>query len=531
MMQKIQRFGGAMFTPILLFAFPGIMLGIGTLCQTEAIFGALAAQDSFWYQMWYVIREGAWTVIRQMPVLFVIALPIGLAKKQNARACMEAFVIYMTFNYMLSAMLSNWGGSWGVDFAQEVGNGTGLTLIGSVKTLDTGMIGSLIIAGIAVYLHNRFFDTKLPEWLGTFKGSSFVCMIGFIVMIPMALVFMMIWPKVQSGIIDLQSFFQSTGYVGIWIYSFLERILIPTGLHHFVYMPFLYDSAVIADGVRVAWAEQLSTLASTSGNLAELFPAGGYALSGLSKMFAPIGVTAAFYATARPEKKKAVLGLMIPVALTSAFAGISEPIEFTFLFIAPLLFVVHAVLSATLCTIEFMMGVSGDFCSGILQSAALNWIPLGGKHMMTYAIQFGVGFIFSFIWYIVFKFLILKFDFKTPGRESNDEETKLISKAEYKKIKQNQKSLNDVESKEDALSEEAKKAIRFLEAMGGKDNIADVTNCATRLRVTLKDDALLSSVEVFKKAGAHGLVHKGKAIQVIVGMSVPVVRDEFEKLL
>lgn len=159
MMQKIQRFGGAMFTPVLLFAFAGIMAGISTLCMNEQILGDLANPDGMWYKIWYVISEGSWTVFRNMPLVFVIGLPIGLAKKQNARACLEALVIYLTFNYFLSTILSLWGPSFGVDFTQEVGNTSGLASVAGIKTLDMGMIGAIIIAAIVVWIHNKFFDT------------------------------------------------------------------------------------------------------------------------------------------------------------------------------------------------------------------------------------------------------------------------------------------------------------------------------------------------------------------------------------
>ena len=163
MMQKIQRFGGAMFTPVLLFAFAGIMIGVGTLFTTEAIMGSLASTESLWYQCWNIILQGGWTVFNQLPLIFVVGLPIGLAKKQQARCCMEALVLYLTFQYFLSTILSQWGTTFGVDFAAEAGGTSGLTMVANIKTLDMGMIGALMISGIVIFLHNRYFDTELPE--------------------------------------------------------------------------------------------------------------------------------------------------------------------------------------------------------------------------------------------------------------------------------------------------------------------------------------------------------------------------------
>ncbi|MEG0378780.1 MAG: PTS transporter subunit EIIC, partial [Eubacterium sp.] len=235
MMQKIQKFGGAMFTPVLLFAFAGIVIGLGTLFTTEAVFGSLASPDTAWFKCWNVILEGGWTVFRQLPLLFVVALPIGMAKKQNARCCMEAFVLYLTFNYFISAILAGWGPALGINYEGEVGGATGLTMIANIKTLDMGMIGALAISGLVIYLHNRFFDTELPEWLGTFSGSTFVFMVGFFVMIPVAVLAVLVWPKVQMGMYMFQGFVLNAGALGVWVFVFLERLMIPFGLHHLLY--------------------------------------------------------------------------------------------------------------------------------------------------------------------------------------------------------------------------------------------------------------------------------------------------------
>lgn len=528
MMKKIQRFGGAMFTPTLLFAFAGIAVGFSILFQNTEIMGDLANKDGNWYKVWDVIASGSWAVFMQLPLLFVIGLPVGLAKKQNARACLEALVTYLTFNYFLSSILKYWGPNFGVDMDAAVGSSSGLAMIAGIKTLDTGMMGALIIAGIVVYIHNKYFDTDLPEVLGIFRGSSFIVMIGFFIMLPLALLFAFVWPHIQIGMRSMQGFFVSSGVFGVWVYSFLERILIPTGLHHFIYSPFVYDNAIVQGGTAVYWPTHLSEFATSAKSLKEMYPV-GFSLSGMSKVFGSLGISLAFYKTAKPGKKKVVAGLMIPVALTAICTGITEPIEFTFLFIAPGLFVVHSLLAATVSTVSFAFGVVGDFGGGLINWFALNWIPLGRYHYNTYITQVVIGLIFSAIWYFLFKFLIEKFNLKTPGRESDDEEAKLYSKNEYKEMKEQDKG-NLAEGPK-VKNSNATKAALFLEALGGKENIEDVTNCATRLRLTVKDQSKIAPVSEFKKAGAHGLVENGKAIQVIVGLSVPTVREEFENLL
>ena len=518
MMQKVQRFGGAMFTPVLLFAFAGITIGVGTLFTTEAIMGSLADTGGLWYQVWNVILQGGWTVFNQLPLIFVIGLPIGLAKKQQARCCLEALVLYLTFQYFLSTILSQWGGTFGVNFAAEVGGTSGLTMIASIKTLDMGMIGALMISGIVIFLHNRFFDTELPEWLGTFSGSSFVVIVGFFALLPVAFMSAWLWPMVQAGMRSFQDFISGAGAVGVWIFIFMERLLIPFGLHHLLYFPFFYDSAVINGGVYSAWATALPQLAASNESLSTLTPYAWPTLTGLSKIFGCPGIALAFYATAKKSKKKQIAGLLIPITLTAIFCGITEPIEFTFLFIAPVLFVVHAILAATLSTVAYAFGVVGVLSGGLIEMSALNFIPLMASHWPTYLTLLGIGLVFTGVYFVVFRTLILKFDFKTPGREEDEEEIKFHSKADFKE-------------KQGGAIPAGGLATLILESLGGKDNIVDVTNCATRLRVNVKDETLVQSDSHFKSIGTHGIKATKQNIQVIVGLKVASVREDFEALL
>ncbi|GHN51913.1 hypothetical protein ME801_15820 [Lactobacillus delbrueckii] len=245
MMQKLQKFGAAMFVPVLLFSFAGIVVALTSLFNNPLIFGSLANTNTFWYGLWDTVQQGGWTVFNQVDMLFVVGLPIGLAKKAHGRAAMEAIVTYWTFNYFIAGFLTHWGAFFGLkDYVntQIVANSAnnGLTMIAGIKTLDTSIVGSLVIAGIVVWLHNRYFDKKLPDFLGTFQGSAFVVILGFVAMFPVAFLTCLIWPRVQMGIIGLQEFMASSGLIGVWIFNFLNRVLIPTGLHHLVYIPFQY---------------------------------------------------------------------------------------------------------------------------------------------------------------------------------------------------------------------------------------------------------------------------------------------------
>ena len=520
MMQKIQKFGGAMFTPVLLFSFAGVMVGIGTLCTTEAVLGSLAAPTSMWYLIWNVVLQGAWCVFNQLPLLFVVGLPIGLAKKQAARCCMEALVLYLTFQYFVSTILQQWGGVFGVDFAAEVGGTSGLTMIANIKTLDMGMFGALLISGIVIFLHNKFFDTELPDWLGSFNGSTFVFMIGFFVMLPVALLSVLIWPNIQHGMQIFQNFVMTSGPLGVWVFILLERLLIPFGLHHLLYSPFYYDNLVCPGGIYAYWATQLPALAASTDSLKALCPEAAFTATGFSKIFGCPGIALAFYATAKPEKRKQLTGLLIPIVLTAIVCGVTEPIEFTFLFMAPALFVVHAILAACLSTTMNLFGIVGVFSGGLIEMSSLNFIPLMTSHWKQYLLLLVIGLIYTGIWFLVFRFLILKFDFKTPGREETDE-TKFYSKAEFRA-----KQAGGVEMDKKTIL-----AAMIMEGLGGADNIVDVTNCATRLRVNVKDGTVVKDDAYFKGIGTHGISKNGKAMQVIVGMSVPSVREKFENIL
>ena len=524
LMQGMQRFGGAMYTPVILFAFFGLTVALSIICKNELLLGSLAAKGTLWYDFWFVVEQGAWTVFSQMPILFAIAVPIGFAKKEQARCAMEAFVIYMVFNYFISGFLSLHGSFFGVDYSQDAGAGTGLAMIANIKTLDMGMLGAIFIACVSAYLHNRFYDTNIPDWLGIFKGPAFVVAVGFAVMIPLAFIFCMVWPAIQHVIMNFQDFLKTSGIVGVWAYTFSERILLPAGLHHFIYLPFIYGPAVCDGGIQAYWLQHINDFATSAHSLREMFPEGGFALHGNSKVFGLPGAALAIYMCAKPEKKKKTAVLLIPATITAVLTGITEPLEFTFLFVAPLLYFIHAVLAASLAAALFAIGLAGNFGGGLIDCFVQNWIPLFAYHSGTYLGQIAVGLCFTAIYFFVFRFMILKFDYATPGRTADDVDDKLFTKAEY----QAKKEMEEMGLADNPLAIKAKV---FLDCLGGPKNIREVTNCATRLRVNVADPDKVAPVGKFTKAGAFGLVKNGNAVQVIVGLSVPNVRSYFDALL
>ena len=524
MLSQIQRFGGAMFTPVLLFPFAGIVVGIAIMLRNPLFVGeALTAPDNLFAQIVHIIEEGGWAVFRNMPLIFAVGLPIGLAKQAQGRACLAVLISFLTWNYFINAMGMTWGHFFGVDFAAEPTAGSGLAMIAGIKTLDTSIIGAIVISGIVTAIHNRYFDKQLPVFLGIFQVTSFVVILAFFVMIPCAWLTLLGWPKVQLGIESLQAFLRSAGALGVWVYTFLERILIPTGLHHFVYGPFIFGPAAVEGGIQVYWAQHLQEFSQSTLPLKTLFPEGGFALHGNAKVFGSVGIALALWYTASPENRVKVAGLLIPATLTAVLVGITEPLEFTFLFISPLLFAVHAVLAATMATVMYIFGVVGNMGGGLLdQFLPQNWIPMFHNHASTVFTQMGIGLCFTGLYFVVFKTLIERLNLKTPGREES--EVKLYSKADYK-------AARGQTTAPAAASQQVGQAAGFLQALGGAANIESINNCATRLRIALVDMAQTQSDDVFKALGAHGVVRRGNGIQVIVGLHVPQVRDQLESLM
>lgn len=504
--EKLQKFGGSLYTPVLFTAFAGIMAGLTIVFLDPTIVGDIANEGTLWYNFWTVVDAGVWAPYTQLPILFAVGIPIGLAKKNKANAALVALISFMTYNYYIQAILQ----ISGVDIT-VTGGETGLANVAGVVTYDMSVLGAIIVALIVVWAHNKFFEKELPEMLATFGGSVLVYIVCFFVLIPAALLTHLVWPHVQNLIFDTQDIIIASGSLGIWIYSFLERILIPTGLHHLVYTPFVYGPAVSQNGALTAYIEAIPMLQTSPQTLAQAFPAGGYMLGGMSKVFGSLGMAGAFYVTAHPENKKKTLGLLIPITLTAMMVGVTEPFEYSFLFVAPVLFLIHSIFAATLSMLTFMIGVTGNFGGGLVPFLTMNWIPLWGNYSNLYIEQILLGLSFSVLYFFTFKTLILKWDLKTPGR-GNTEDVNFYTKEDYQ-------------------AKKADVAAKYIELLGGKENIVDITNCATRLRITLKDSNLMARDEDFTPIGSRGIMHSNNAIQIIYGPNVQVIRGQIEDLL
>lgn len=521
-MGAFQIFGGAMAVPIAFLPFTGLLLAVTNILTMPDIMGDLASPDSNFYKVMTILKSGGWTIFRNFPLLFCMALPIGLAKSAQARAALVAFFSYMAFNYFTNGMLTFWGADFGVNFSQEVGGQSGLALVGGIKTLDTSIVFSLIVGGIVTWIHNRFFDKKLHDYFSIFQGMALVFIIAFFTMIPLAYLTCLVWPKVQLGINAMQTFYVEADVLGMGLFAFVERILVPTGLHRFVYFPFFFGPAVVDGGLYTHWIENVSTYAASSVPLREQFPAAGYSLYGNISVFCSLGAGLAIYATASKSQKKKVAALVIPAIITAMSVGITEPIEFTYLFISPLLYLLNALIGALLCMVLYLAGVVGFMGGGMNDMILFNWIFYAQNHAHLIWIHLAIGFGFAAINFTVFRYVILRYNIMTPGRGKDDEEVRLYSKQDYRNKQATAAATR-------AAQPDQEKAIAILRCVGGSANVDTISNCQTRLRLVINDPALVADDAALRQAGALGVIRKGTNLQIVIGLSVTVVREFFEQ--
>lgn len=524
MTQKLQRFGSAMLGPVMFMVFSSILIGLSSIFMNTDIMGNLASDTTNWYKIWSLFSDAGYAIFNQLPILFVASIPLKLANKAQGNASVSALLVYFVFNYYVQGILSYWGSTFGIDFSAEVGGTSGLTMIAGIKTLDMNIVGAIIVASLVVWIHNRYYGKKLPDILNVFQGSPLVVVIGTLAMLPLAVIICLIWPIIQHGFLNLQEFLSGAGTLGVFLYTFLQRITIPTGLHHFLWVPFDLGPIVQPDGNWNHWLANLSEYAASTQPLKELFPTGGFALYGNVGVWGIPGISLAMYKLARPENRKKVLSLLLPITITAMLTGITEPVEFTFLFIAPMMFAIHALLAAVLATTLYAFGVVGYQGGGLIDYFTINWIPMFPNHANTVITHIVIGLIFFVIYYFVFYYGFKQLNVMTPGRgdallDAEEVSKETASTSETKSTK---------ESKDHPFRAQAE---QILAALGGSENIAEVNNCMTRLRITVKDSSLLAEDSVFQAAKAHGVVRNGNAIQVIVGMNVENVRSEFDKFL
>ena len=520
----LQRVGRSFMLPIALLPVAGLLLGIGSSFTNETMLAAYGLNSvihpgTLIYTILDVMSQTGNAVFNNLALLFAMGVAIGMARKEKEVAALSGAVAYIIMNTAIQAMINAAGG------VEAMPANSTTTMLG-ITTLQMGVFGGIVVGLGVAALHNKFYKIELPQVLAFFGGTRFVPIVSSIVYLVVGIAMFYIWPVVQNGIAALGALVLASGYAGTFIYGLLERALIPFGLHHVFYMPF-WQTAVggtaIIDGVTVTGAQNIffAELASKSTTVfsvsATRFMAGKFPFM----MFGLPGAALAMYQCAKPEKKKAAGGLLLSAALTAFLTGITEPLEFTFIFVALPMYAVHCVLAG----LSFMLmhilnvGVGMTFSGGLIDLVLFGVMQGNAKTHWVWVVV--VGAVYFVLYYIIFRFMISKFDYKTPGRD-DAEEVKLYTRADV--------NARSAASGSTAPAGDDPVSALIVEGLGGTANLSDVDCCATRLRCTVKDAALVRQ-DVLKASGASGVICKGNGVQVVYGPKVAVIKAKLEDYL
>ena len=519
----LQRVGRSFMLPIAILPVAGLLLGIGgsftnaTMIEAyhlEAVLG----EGTLLHGLLLVLSDCGNIVFANLPIIFAMGVAIGMAKKEKEVAALSGAVAFFVMHSAISAMLKITG------LASSLPEGSITNVVG-IDSLQMGVFGGIIVGLGVATLHNKFYKIQLPQVLSFFGGSRFVPIISTIVYLFVGILMFFIWPHIQEGIYAVGNVVRSSGYAGTLLYGIMERALLPFGLHHVFYLPFWQTAVggtatvagVTVEGAQNIFFAELANPGTTVFNTeATRFMAGKFPLM----IFGLPGAALAMYHTAKPEKKKVVGGLLLSAALTSMLTGITEPIEFTFLFVAPVLYIVHVIgagLAYMLMHI-FKVGVGMTFSGGLIDLTLFGIMQ--GNAKTNWIMVVVVGVVYFIAYYLIFSVLIKKLDLKTPGREDDDSEVKLYTRKDLE-AKNNETATNATSDNRSEL---------IAKGLGGKANISDVDCCATRLRCTVHDASLVSE-EILNSTGAKGVVKKGNGIQVIYGPQVTVIKSNLEDYL
>ena len=487
MMKKLQKLGSALMLPVAVLPICGILMGVG-YALAPAVMGAAGATSGFAYSLGlFLIKAGA-ALIDNMAVLFAIGTAVGLADENNGTAGLAGLVSWLMMTTLVSAATA---------IIPALGaNPTWALAYTKIANPFTGILAGII--GGAAY--NKFKDTKLPEVLAFFSGKRSVAIMTGVISIVVSAILIIVWPILFSVLVKIGQAVVSLKAVGAGIYAFLNRLLIPFGLHHALNNVFWFDTIGLGDLVAY-WGGKTSADVSWSVGMymAGFFPC---------MMFGIPGAALAIIQAAKPENKKSTIGIIGAAALCAFICGVTEPFEFAFMFLAFPLYVVYSLLYGIFAAVTVALGFRAGFCfsagatdllfSASLPAAANTWLILP------------LGIAAFVVFYLIFKFAIAKWDLKTPGREDEQAGELKIELA------------NDDYT---AMAE------IILEGLGGKDNIVSVDNCITRLRLEVKDRLLVDEAKI-KSSGASGVIRPGKtSVQVIIGPKVQFVADEMKKLV
>ena len=522
----LQRVGRSFMLPIAILPVAGLLLGLGSSFTNETMLKAygllgIMGPGTVFNAIFQVMSDAGNIVFTNLPIIFAMGVAIGMAKKEKEVAALAAAIAFFIMHASIGAMITINGG------AEKMLEGATTDVVG-ITSLQMGVFGGIIVGLGVAALHNKFYKIELPQVLSFFGGTRFVPIICSLVFTLVGILMFFIWPVIQSGIYSVGDLVLNSGYAGTWVYGFMERLLIPFGLHHVFYLPFwqtgvggtMEVGGQLIEGAQNIFFAQLADPSVTKFAVsATRFMSGKFPLM----IFGLPGAALAMYRTAKPEKKKAVAGLLLSAALTSMITGITEPLEFTFLFVAPLLYGIHCVFAglAYMLMHVFKVGVGMTFSGGLIDMFLFGVMQGNGKTNWIWIVIVGIAYFI--VYYFLFSFLIKKLDLKTPGRDDS-EEVKLYRRSDVEAKKNGGKSENGDNSVVDELSE------MITNGLGGKKNISDVDCCATRLRCTVFKAELVND-GMLKATGASGVVHKGNGVQVIYGPKVTVIKSNLEDYL
>ena len=516
----LQRVGRSFMLPIAILPVAGLLLGLGSSFTNETTLATynllgLMGPGTVPYFIFSVLSKCGGVIFDNLPLIFAIGVAIGMARQEKEVAALAAAVSFLVMHSSISAMITLTGG------AEALLEGSTASVLG-ITSLQMGAFGGIIVGLGVAALHNKFYKIQVPQVLSFFGGTRFVPIISTLIFALVGILMFFVWQPIQNGINALGVVVYNSGYFGTFLFGMIKRLLIPFGLHHVFYLPF-WQTAVGGTmevaGQMVSGAQNIFFAQLADPTVTHFSTAGTWCFTGefVLYIFGFPGVALAMYRCAKPERKKQVGGLLLSAALTSVLTGITEPLEFSFLFVAPVLFAISSVfagLAYMLCHI-LNITVGLTFSGGLIDLALFGMLQ--GNEKTSWLLILPLGAAFFAAYYFLFTFLIKKFNFKTPGREEGDQETKLYTKADYNARKAGEDQGDPVSA-------------TIVQGLGGAANIRDVDCCATRLRVTVADGGKVDQA-VLKGTGAAGVVQKGEGVQVVYGPQVNIIKAHLEDYL
>ena len=533
----LQRVGRSFMLPIAVLPVAGLLLGIGSSFTNETTIATYGLQGilgngTVLHALLMIMSKAGNVIFDNLPIIFAVGVAIGMAKAEKEVAALSAMISFFVMHASINAVLLLAGKVLADGtIAPDVLDGTIASVCG-IQTLQMGVFGGILVGLGVAALHNRFYKIELPNALSFFGGSRFVPIISTVAYVGIGILMYFIWPAVQNGIFALGGLVTGTGYFGTLIFGIIKRALIPFGLHHVFYMPFwqtavggtmMVDGNLIQGGQNIFFAQLASSDVTHFSADATRYFSGEF----IFMIFGLPGAALAMYRCAKPEKKKAAGGLLLSAALACMFTGITEPIEFSFLFVAPMLFAVQVILAGSAYMVAHILNIAVGltFSGGLLDLVIFG--VLQGNAKTSWLRIIPAGIVYFLLYYVLFSFLIKKFDLKTPGREDDDEETKLYTKAD---VNARRTEAKEGESCSQAENSKDSRSAAIAMGMGGRNNITSVDCCATRLRCSIADSSLVDE-KLLKSTGAVGVIVKGQGIQIIYGPQVTVIKSELEAYL